>query len=346
MTATTDPVARPAPRIAQLDIIRGLAVVGILVANLPAFALPAAAYFSPLAWGGTGVADRIAWFVTFVLVEGKMRGLFSMLFGASMLLVMDRAAAGGRSPAAVHLARMAALFAIGLVHLYLIWWGDILAHYALVGTVALAFARARIRLLLFMSGVLLLIDLVLATSVAAMLVATPSPATGSMVAAVVRGFGVPPQAELIAEVDAYRTSFVTATRFRLAHAGTPLDGLYVFGLQTLSAMLLGMAAFRSGFLTGGWSRATYRRIALIALGTTLPLYTLLAWHSMAGGFGYRRIFLASIVLGPVLRPVTTVGYAALALGAVRGDGRWSARIAAVTIADDPARPTWRGTFVS
>ncbi|WP_339348233.1 DUF418 domain-containing protein [uncultured Sphingomonas sp.] len=329
MTATTDPVARPAPRIAQLDIIRGLAVMGILVANLPAFALPAAAYFSPLAWGGTGVADRIAWFVTFVLVEGKMRGLFSMLFGASMLLVMDRAAAGGRSPAAVHLARMAALFAIGLVHLYLIWWGDILAHYALVGTVALAFARARIRLLLFMSGVLLLIDLVLATSVAAMLVATPSPATGSMVAAVVRGFGVPPQAELIAEVDAYRTSFVTATRFRLAHAGTPLDGLYVFGLQTLSAMLLGMAAFRSGFLTGGWSRATYRRIALIALGTTLPLYTLLAWHSMAGGFGYRRIFLASIVLGPVLRPVTTVGYAALALAAVRGDGRWSARIAAV-----------------
>ncbi|KAK0358676.1 hypothetical protein LTR94_034424, partial [Friedmanniomyces endolithicus] len=90
-----------------------------------------------------------------------------------------------------------------------------------------------------------------------------------------------------------------------------------------------MAAFRSGFLTGGWSRATYRRIALIALGTTLPLYTLLAWHSMAGGFGYRRIFLASIVLGPVLRPVTTVGYAALALAAVRGDGRWSARIAAV-----------------
>jgi uncharacterized protein len=325
----SEPPAGPAPRIAQLDIIRGLAVMGILVANLPAFALPAAAYFSPLAWGGTGIADRAAWFVTFVLVEGKMRGLFSMLFGASMLLVMDRAAVAGRSPVAVHLARMAVLFVIGLVHLYLIWWGDILAHYALVGTIALAFARARIRLLLFTSAVLLLIDLLLATSVAAMLVATPSPATAPMTAAVVQGFGVPPRGELIAEVAAYRTSFTTAARFRIAHAGTPLDGLYIFGLQTLSAMLLGMAAFRSGFLTGAWSRRAYRRIAVIALGTSLPLYALLAWHSMAGGFGYRRIFLASIVLGPALRPVTTIGYAALVLLLLRADGRWSARIAAV-----------------
>src|SRR5215210_5554464 len=92
-----------------LDVIRGVAVMGILLANLPAFGLPGAAYFSPLAWGGTSPADITAWFATFVLVEGKMRGLFSFLFGASMLLVIDRARASGGNPAAVHFARMIVL---------------------------------------------------------------------------------------------------------------------------------------------------------------------------------------------------------------------------------------------
>ena len=83
-------------RIATLDFIRGVAVMGILVANLPAFGLPEAAYFSPLAWGGHGPADVAVWFATFVLVEGKLRGLFTLLFGASMLLVIDAARAAGR----------------------------------------------------------------------------------------------------------------------------------------------------------------------------------------------------------------------------------------------------------
>ena len=106
-------------RIDSLDFIRGVAVMGILVANLPAFGLPEAAYFSPLAWGGSAGWDRLAWVATYVLVEGKMRGLFSMLFGASMLLVVDRARAAGDSPARIHYARMATLFAIGCAHLYL-----------------------------------------------------------------------------------------------------------------------------------------------------------------------------------------------------------------------------------
>ena len=62
-----------------------------------------------------------------------MRGLFSFLFGASMLLVIDRARESGRSAARVHYSRMAVLFLFGMAHMYLIWWGDILAHYALVG---------------------------------------------------------------------------------------------------------------------------------------------------------------------------------------------------------------------
>lgn len=137
-----------APRIATLDVIRGVAVMGILVANLPAFALPKAAYFSPLAWGGSTGADLWVWFATFVLIEGKMRGLFTLLFGASMLLVIDGARARRESAAAVHFRRTGVLLAIGCLHFYLLWWGDILHHYALVAAVAFLFVRLSTRWLI------------------------------------------------------------------------------------------------------------------------------------------------------------------------------------------------------
>lgn len=80
-----------------------------------------------------------------------MRGLFSLLFGASMLLVIERAKAAGESPVRVHFSRMAVLLCIGLLHRYLIWWGDILAHYALVGAIAFLFTRLSARQLLLAS---------------------------------------------------------------------------------------------------------------------------------------------------------------------------------------------------
>ena len=79
--------------------------------------------------------------LNFILVDHKMRALFSILFGASMLLVIERAKGAGQSPARVHFARMAALLLFGLLHFYLIWWGDILTLYAVTGMIAFLFWR-------------------------------------------------------------------------------------------------------------------------------------------------------------------------------------------------------------
>src|SRR5688500_967313 len=113
MTAATE----PPPRIATLDIVRGVAVMGILAMNIVAFAMPFAAYMNPLAYGMEGTADFVSWVVSFILIDGKMRGLFSFLFGASMLLVIERAEAAGMSPAKVHYRRMVWLLVFGLIHL-------------------------------------------------------------------------------------------------------------------------------------------------------------------------------------------------------------------------------------
>lgn len=291
----------PASRIVALDHLRGAAVLGILIANLPGFALPVAAYFSPAAWGGTSPADVSAWALTYVLVEGKMRGLFAALFGASMLLVIDRAEQRGGNGAALHLRRMATLFAIGCAHLYCVWSGDILSLYALVGCVALLFSPAPLRLLLFAAAACLLLALANGLAIASL---------GSVVE---RVFGRSTAADLTREIVAMRGGWRSNVAWRWHEEAGPFTAFLANGPETLAYMLLGMAGLRSGFLTGTWQRRRYAMIAAVALLTTLPVFALLATQTIARAFDARTVVLASFVVAPLLRPVAVAGYAALLL---------------------------------
>ena len=312
-----------APRIATLDFLRGVAVLGILVANLPGFALPQAAYFSPVAWGGTRSADIAMWFATFVLVEGKMRGLFAALFGASMLLVIRRADDAGDNGAAVHLRRMAALFAIGCAHLYLVWYGDILTQYALIGCVALLFVHARVRVLLLAAAAALLFATL---NGLALVRAAAEPATQ---AAVEQAFGRPPAAMLLREIAALRGTLADGIAWRWTEDAGPVAAALFNGPETLGYMLLGMAGLRSGMLTGDWPRARYVRLAAWSLGLTMPLHVLIACHTMARHFATDAVVAASFALEAPLRPFTVAGYAALLIVVQQHGGRAAARIAAV-----------------
>lgn len=326
MSATADP-----SRFETLDFLRGAAVMGILVANLPAFGLPEAAYFSPAAWGGTAPADVAAWFVTYVLIEGKMRGLFSLLFGASMLLVIQRAESAGQSGAAAHLRRMAWLFAIGCLHLYGLWSGDILAHYALCGAVALLFVRLSVRALMAAALCLIAWEVVQwAGLYVAVLDAQANPGAGGqpLLASMAKGFGVPPPEHLAGELAAYRGTYAHAVAWRWEHATSPFAFLLVLGPETLATMLLGMAGLKSGFLTGAWARARYVRWAAVGLALSLPVYTAAGLHTIAGGFALDDVVLGAMALPTVLRTPAIIGYAALGMLLMRPGGWLTRRIAA------------------
>src|SRR3569623_2018668 len=116
----------PQDRILPLDVIRGVAVMGIFSVNVIAFAMVESAYFNPSSYGGDSGANLALWAANMVLVDGKMRTLFSMLFGASTLLVIERAEAAGRSGWGTHFRRMIVLLGFGLAHYYFVWFGDIL----------------------------------------------------------------------------------------------------------------------------------------------------------------------------------------------------------------------------
>lgn len=333
----SEPVAENGDaRIGTLDVMRGVAVLGILAANIAAFGLPEPAYFSPAALGVPSIGELVAWALTFVLIEGKMRGLFTLLFGASMLLVLERADARGDNPATVHFSRMAWLFAFGMVHLYLLWWGDILTHYALVGALAYMFRHLQPRWLVALAAMLFLLQtlefaaiaLDLFTRHAAAFAPHASHEAVAAWQALASPFGRPSGPEVAAEVAAARGSYPSLLAWRWANNTDPFTFLPAGGLETLGYMLLGMAGLRSGFLGGRWNPARYRHIAGWTLAVTLPLSVVLAAADLISGFDPRIVFLAALTLATPLHLPMVLAYAALVIALVRPGGWWTTRLAA------------------
>lgn len=331
------PYAPPAGRIATLDIVRGVAVMGILAMNIVAFAMPMQAYFNPLAYGDGGVADVATWLVNFIFVDGKMRGFFSFLFGASMLLVIERAEAAGGSGVSIHYRRMFWLLLFGLTHLYFLWWGDILSHYALVGMIAFLFHHRGPRTLVKIAIGLLVAELILLATgsvffFVAQAAATAPGASAEAIAAfqqLAHEFTPLAGPALDADLALYRGGYASIVGHRLdTMLLSPLTQLPFIGAETLAYMLLGMAGLKSGFLTGAWDKARYRRTAAIALGIAVPAYALLALANLAVGFRFPELFAISLTATVPFRPVMVVGYAALVILATRRGGALVDRIAA------------------
>lgn len=129
-------------RIHILDSLRGIAVLGILLMNIPIFAYPRMVMFSPNLIDFTGL-NFYAWYGVEWMVEGSQRALFSMLFGAGMLLFISRQdRTKGLLPAEYFFRRQLWLLVFGFFNAYvLLWPGDILYHYAIIGMVLFAFIR-------------------------------------------------------------------------------------------------------------------------------------------------------------------------------------------------------------
>jgi len=335
--APAAPRAPPGGRIASLDVLRGVAVMGILAMNIVAFAMPMQAYFNPLAYGDGGTGDVVTWFVNFVFVDGKMRGFFSFLFGASMLLVVERARAAGGSGASIHYRRMFWLLLFGLAHLYLIWWGDILTHYALVGMIAFLFHRKPPRVLIIWAIVLLVVEFILigggtAYFFAGQAAAAAPGASAEAIAAfqaMSHEFAPLTGPALNADLALYRGDYAGITGHRLHKMLlSPLKQLSLFGPETLAYMLLGMAGLKSGFLTGAWDPARYRRTVTIALGIAIPAYALLGGLNLALGFRFPESFAITLAATVPFRPIMVVGYAALVILLTRRGGALVGRIAA------------------
>jgi uncharacterized protein len=130
-------------RILSIDILRGVAVLGILIMNIQHFSMPQAAYINPTAYGDLNGLNKWVWILSHILASEKFMSIFSMLFGAGILLFSRRAELKGKNSASLHYRRMFWLLVFGLMHAYLLWSGDILVSYGICGMLVFLFRNKR-----------------------------------------------------------------------------------------------------------------------------------------------------------------------------------------------------------
>jgi uncharacterized protein len=148
-TASSAVPVTKSDRIDSLDILRGIAVFGILLMNISGFGLIWQAYGNPLAAGGSDGLNLQLFEIMNVGFEGTMRGIFSMLFGAGIVLMTERMEKGGAGlmTAEIHFRRMTWLMIFGIIHwALLLWTGEILFAYSMCGFVLFAFRKLAARL--------------------------------------------------------------------------------------------------------------------------------------------------------------------------------------------------------
>nr|WP_314446916.1 DUF418 domain-containing protein [uncultured Sphingomonas sp.] len=319
-------------RIASLDILRGVAVMGILAMNIVAFADVPAAYFNPLAQTApVRTGDLLTYAGSFLLFDGKMRGLFSLLFGASLLLLAESKALG------LVRRRLLWLLVFGALHFFLIWWGDILTAYALVGLVALAFRDAGPRALVITALVLLAIQFAIFAAMVPYALSLQEPVlAGTATAEQAREWEqltrdtIMPSAEHRASAIAlYQGSWASLVHHQVTEKPLfPLAGLFAFGWETLAYMLLGMAALKTGLLTGAWEDRRYRRWALLCLAVALPVYLVALRFLFRAEWAGPAVFMWAFAATVSVRPLMVVAFACLIILATRDGGALVERIAA------------------
>jgi uncharacterized protein len=318
-----------ADRILSLDVIRGIAVMGIFSVNVVGMAMIEYAYFYPPAFGFDALGDRIVWAGNFLVVDGRFRALFSILFGASMVLVMERAVASGREAWQVHYPRMAVLLLFGLAHYYLLWWGDILANYALVGMIAYLFWRLPTRWLLLVSVASLSL-MYLPSNVDNVGQLTAPPVESLAKADAVQPSPEQQLAADIAENKRAHASIATHLTFVVEHQPwRPFASVLEYGFETLGLMLLGMAGYKSGFLTGSWSRRRYVQVAAATLVPAFAYYAFVVAQTLRTDFAQALYWPWGWGLPTYLHPLAALGYAAVIILLVARPGPVGERFAAV-----------------
>ena len=266
------PIA-PSERIAVLDVLRGFALLGILLMNIEAFAGPLNLALTGLDPALSG-ADRIADALVYIFVQGKFYTLFSLLFGMGFAVMAERAERAGRGFAPFYLRRSVGLLLIGLAHAVLLWSGDILVTYALLSVLLLAFAEAPTR---WLPPIAVLVYL-LASAWVLLFGALGSLAQMHPEAAAdwqheMAQVGAQWQQTVEAQRLAYGSgSYAQATLQRLHDLRESLSGLIINGPTMLGMFLLGAWFVRSGAISAPQRHARlFARLRWIALPVGLAL---------------------------------------------------------------------------
>ncbi|MFC2104699.1 DUF418 domain-containing protein [Bacteroidota bacterium] len=251
-----------AERIISLDILRGFAILGILIMNIQSFSMISAAYFNPTAYGDFTGINKIVWIISHLVADSKFMTIFSILFGAGTLLFIERLKAKGVKSLNIHYRRAIWLIIIGLLHAYLLWYGDILTAYA-VSSLWIVLLRKKKPKTLFIVGFIII-------SIASIFYlfswfSIPYMPEESRLE-LMKGWL--PSAEVISrEINIYTGSYFGQMEIRIPESIKMQTFVYLFyvGWRASGLMLIGMGLYKLGVLSAQKSKRYYVKMAVIGL---------------------------------------------------------------------------------
>jgi uncharacterized protein len=327
------PAARPleeSQRIIPLDVLRGWALLGILLMNIQSFSMIGAAYQNPTAYGDLHGANWWVWFLCHILADQKFMTIFSMLFGAGILLMTRRIEERGLPSARLHYRRMGWLMLFGLLHGSLLWDGDILFFYGVGGLFAYLFRKIAPWKQLLLGALVLSIGSGISLGSYYSMRWWPPEARVELK----HNIWQPTPEQASHELLAYRGSYLSVLRERAPdEVRNTTQGLFFWGFwRATGLMLAGMAMFKLGVFSAKRSRALYAGMIAVAalVGVPIVLYGVHREIAANWSFGYSFFvadqynYFASILVSfgwvglvmlacqsdwwlPRLRPVAAVG---------------------------------------
>lgn len=250
-------------RIHSLDLLRGFAVLGILIMNITSFSQVNIAYMNPMIGAGLEGYNQYFHAFNYIFADTRFMSIFSILFGAGVVLFTNNAEAKGKKVGALHYKRMFWLLLFGLLHAYFIWEGDILVAYAICGCLIYLLRKKTIRALLIISIILFIVPLTFNLMTYYGMTAEELESTFA--------FFYPSSEEITTEVQIMQGSFLEQMPIRLENAiefQTLVFMIETFW-RTTSLMLLGMILYRKGILSANKSISYYSKMILIGFGIGL-----------------------------------------------------------------------------
>lgn len=316
--------ARPvsaAERIASVDVIRGVALLGILAMNIVGFAWPWEVYEIPVSAPGASGIDTALWAFNHVVFDTKMMTLFSMLFGAGLVLMSDRAEGRGARLVGTYYRRLAWLLVIGLVHAYLIWDGDVLVLYACCGLFLYPLRRLSPAKLIILGACLnlLLVPIVFVGRVTAVpyMKRTYARVEADTKAGRTPGWwkqqvhdawkdalemDSPKREDFLKEIATYRSGYLKIVRHRAGPLIREQTIGFLFGGLWFAAgrMLIGMGLMKLGVFSGRLSRRSYLWMMGIGYGIGIPVVIFDSFHEISNHFFVGRRLAYTIEGWPLL----------------------------------------------
>ena len=302
-------------RLQTLDVLRGAALLGILLMNIQLFGMPYEAYSNLNLWGGREGANLWTFVAQWIFFEGKMRAMFSMMFGAGVALFLERAARRDDSVRAADLfaRRMLWLLVFGVTHAWLIWYGDILYAYAVCGLLLFPARHLSPRALFVTAAIALTIVMAMfvgdglskRSGRQAAMDARAAEARGQVLTAEQKEAitqwdetlkeVAPPRADLQKEVDNYRSGYVGALteRAQMVLKWHFIPVYFPVLADFWALMLIGIGLFKLGILQGDRPLGFYVRMAVVGYTIGIVVNGISTYFTVASNFDPVTFMLAN-----------------------------------------------------